>query len=61
MEDEVVITIPWGQIEKLLDGLEKTDKSGLRYPIPFYGCTYDPRFGVPGKYQNVINKFCEGQ
>lgn len=59
MEDELVITIPWEQMGKILDGLEKTEKTGLRYPIPFYGSGVDPRSGVPEKYQNVIKKFCE--
>lgn len=52
-EEELVMAIPPGWIDKILKGLDATQKSGIRYPIPYYGCQVDPRAGMPPKYLEV--------
>jgi uncharacterized protein (DUF169 family) len=52
-EEELVMAIPPGWIEKILKGLNATQKSGIRYPIPYYGCQVDPRSGMPPKYLDL--------
>jgi len=54
-EEELVIAIPPGSIAKILRGLEATQKNGIRYPIPFFGCQADPRSGMPPKYLEILN------
>ncbi len=49
-EEELVIALPIPQIDKILKGLERTQKSGIRYPIPYYGCQADPFSGMPERY-----------
>lgn len=49
-EDELAMAIPPRAIDKILKGLEATQKSGIRYPIPYYGCQVDPAPGMPPKY-----------
>ncbi|MBU7006773.1 DUF169 domain-containing protein [Phosphitispora fastidiosa] len=56
MEDELVIALPKHYIAKLMEGLERTERSGIRYPIPFYGVTVDPGPGMPPKYQSYLNR-----
>ncbi len=55
-EEELVIAIPVQQIEKILKGLEATQRSGIRYPIPFFGCQVDPRPGMPQKYLDLMKQ-----
>lgn len=55
-EEELVIAIPPQAIDKILKGLEATQKSGLRYPIPYYGCQVDPRAGMPQKYLDLMKE-----
>lgn len=54
-EDELVIALPPQTINKILKGLEGTQRSGIRYPIPFYGCQVDPKSGMPQKYLDLMN------
>lgn len=55
-EDELVIAIPSPLIDKILKGLESTQRSGIRYPIPYYGCQVDPSAGLPPKYIELMKK-----
>jgi len=55
-EEELVIAIPSQAIDKILRGLEATQKSGIRYPIPYYGCQVDPRSGMPQKYLDLMKQ-----
>lgn len=43
-DDEVVMAIPGAQLTGLVDGLEKTHRTGIRYPIPTY-LRYQPEVG----------------
>jgi len=54
-EDELVIAIPPASIDKILKGLEATQRSGIRYPIPYYGCQVDARSGMPPKYLEILD------
>lgn len=54
-EDELVMAIPTSSIDKIFKGLDATQKSGIRYPIPYYGCQADPTFGMPTKYLEVMS------
>ncbi|MFX1463909.1 MAG: DUF169 domain-containing protein [Promethearchaeota archaeon] len=42
-DSEVMFSIPKSKLEIVIDGLEKTHKAGLRYPIPKY-MNYNPGF-----------------
>ena len=53
-EDELVMAIPPGSMDKILKGLDGTQRSGIRYPIPYYGCQVDPSSGMPPKYLELI-------
>jgi len=55
-EEELVMAIPSHQIEKILKGLEGTQRSGIRYPIPFFGCQVDPKPGMPQKYLDLMKE-----
>lgn len=55
-EEELVIALPPRMIDKILKGLESTQRSGIRYPIPFYGCQVDPRSGMPQKYLDLMKQ-----
>jgi uncharacterized protein (DUF169 family) len=50
LEDELVMALPGKGIEKILEGLEAVYRSGIRYPIPYFGCQTDPTSGLPPKY-----------
>lgn len=50
LEDELVIALPAKGIEKILEGLEATQRSGIRYPIPYFGSQTDPTAGLPPQY-----------
>jgi len=39
-----------------LEGLESTQKTGIRYPIPFFGCQADPMPGMPQKYRDLAEE-----
>ena len=55
-EEELVIAIPPQDIDKILKGLEATQKSGLRYPIPYYGCQVNVMGGMPQQYLNLMKQ-----
>lgn len=55
-EEELVIALPTQAIDKILKGLEATQKSGIRYPIPYYGCQVDPSWGMPPKYIELMKQ-----
>ncbi len=55
-EDELVMAIPPHAIDKILKGLEATQKSGIRYPTPYHGCQVDPRSGMPPKYFETMDE-----
>lgn len=50
-DDEMAFTVPWGKVGELLEGLEGTQKGGIRYPIPSF-LTYEP--GMPRKYEELL-------
>jgi hypothetical protein len=50
------MAIPPGWIDKILTGLDGTQKSGIRYPIPNYGCQVDPSWGMPPKYIELMKQ-----
>lgn len=50
-DDEMAFTLPWGKVGELVDGLEGTQKGGIRYPIPSF-LTYEP--GMPRKYEELL-------
>lgn len=41
-EDELLIALPLGYLPKVIDGLGKLHRNGLRYPIPPLGVRSDP-------------------
>lgn len=51
-DDEMAFTLPWHKIGELIEGLEGTQKGGIRYPIPSF-LTYEP--GMPKKYQELLD------
>ncbi|MCD6358569.1 MAG: DUF169 domain-containing protein [Dehalococcoidia bacterium] len=53
-EEELIMALPPGYIDTLLKGLEALDKTGIRYPIPFYGAQADLISGFPPNYQEEI-------
>ena len=49
MDTDLIATIPFGIIDEIIEGMEKTHKAGTRYPIPFQLST--PKFFVKLKKQ----------
>lgn len=41
-DDEIVIALPPGELERAISGLKELYKIGMRYPISFIGPTLDP-------------------
>jgi len=54
----MAFTLPWSRIGELLEGLEGTDKGGVRYPIPNY-LRYQPEF--PPTYQKLQKLWEDGE
>ncbi|MDQ6781008.1 MAG: DUF169 domain-containing protein [Candidatus Eremiobacteraeota bacterium] len=50
-DEEMAFTIPWSRVGELLEGLEGTQKGGVRYPIPSF-LTYEP--AMPKKYEELL-------
>ena len=50
MEDELLMATPPGHLPKMIEGMERLSRNGLRYPIPQYGVTIDVREGMSGSY-----------
>jgi uncharacterized protein (DUF169 family) len=49
-DDEMAFTIPGGKIDELIEGLEATQRNGIRYPIPSF-LRYTGTF--PDKYNKM--------
>ncbi len=49
-DHEMAFTIPWSKVPELIEGLEGTYKSGVRYPVPHF-LRYTPEF--PPAYQKL--------
>lgn len=56
-DTEMAFTIPASKIQKVVDGLEGTQKGGVRYPIPKY-LRYTPWF--PDHYNRMFELWDEG-
>lgn len=55
-DDELVFSIPRGQLESVVEGVEVTHKRGVsRIPTPFFGLRIEPEF--PKRYQELA-EFC---
>jgi uncharacterized protein (DUF169 family) len=52
-EEELVIAIPSGQMEKVLNGLAGLHKRGVRYPIPYSGPQFDVCSKLPPLYLDI--------
>jgi uncharacterized protein (DUF169 family) len=50
MEDELLMATPPQHLPKMIEGMERLSRNGLRYPIPQYGVTIDVREGMSGSY-----------
>lgn len=50
-ESEMVMAFPPRYISKILDGLKKLSKNGMRYPITCYGVQQDVRDGMGVSYK----------
>jgi uncharacterized protein (DUF169 family) len=48
-DTDLIATIPFGIINEIIDGMEKTHKAGTRYPIPYQLST--PKYFVKLKKQ----------
>ena len=49
-DDEVVIALPPGELERAISGLKELQKIGFRYPISFIGPLLDPTPMLTGIY-----------
>ena len=49
MDTDLIASIPFGIIDEIIEGMEKTHKAGTRYPIPFQLST--PKFFIKLKKQ----------
>lgn len=56
-DHEMAFTIPWAMVPDLLEGLEGTQKGGIRYPIPNF-LRYQAEF--PATYQKLQKLWDEG-
>lgn len=50
LEDELLMAIPPKFLPKVIEGLARLSKNGLRYPIPQYGIQSDARAGLSASY-----------
>jgi hypothetical protein len=48
-DTDLIASIPFGIVDEIIEGMEKTHKAGTRYPIPFQFST--PKFFVKLKKQ----------
>ena len=51
-DDEMVMAIPAGYMEKIVEGLEGLYARGIRYPISLFGAQVDPSPGLLSAYGN---------
>jgi dephospho-CoA kinase len=57
-DDEMVMAVPAGMMEKALRGMEHLYRKGVRYPISFAGAQADPSPAFPEVYKG-LNKIIE--
>lgn len=50
LDEEMAIAFPPRYLPKMLDGLNKLSRNGLRYPAAFYGVQHDAREGLAKNY-----------
>ncbi|MBC5826024.1 MAG: DUF169 domain-containing protein [Candidatus Eremiobacteraeota bacterium] len=50
-DDEMAFSFPWTKAEDIVEGLEGTQRGGIRYPIPTF-LTYEP--SMPKKYEELL-------
>ena len=49
----MVMGLPLESIDKVVEGLEQTEKSGIRFPIPYFGTQAGTLAGLPEKYRKL--------
>ena len=52
-DDEMVMAVPAGMMEKALRGMEQLYRKGVRYPISFAGAQIDPSPAFPEVYKGL--------
>ena len=55
-DDEMAFAIPYGEVDKLLSGLEFTDRAGLRYPVTPYLRFHTE---MPDTYQALMKELAD--
>lgn len=55
-DDEVVIALPPGELERAISGLKELHKVGLRYPISFMGPSLDPSPILTRAYPMMVQR-----
>ncbi len=55
-DDEIVIALPPGELERAIFGLKELSKVGLRYPISFVGPSLDPSPRLARAYPSVYRR-----
>ncbi len=55
-DDEIVIALPPGELERAMSGLKALHKVGFRYPISFVGPSLDPTPGLARYYPSVYKR-----
>lgn len=54
-DHEMIMAVPAGKLAALVDGLEKTHRTGVRYPIPAY-MRYEPEVGFSLPLADIFQK-----
>jgi uncharacterized protein (DUF169 family) len=52
LDDELLMALPPAYLPKVIAGMERLSRNGLRYPIPPYGIQSDARAGLGVSYGN---------
>jgi hypothetical protein len=50
MDDELLMAIPPSYLPRVIEGMDRLSRNGLRYPIPQYGINNDVRAGMAVSY-----------
>jgi uncharacterized protein (DUF169 family) len=50
LDEELVLALPPGLVEKAIQGMHKLSAIGLRLPIPFHGAEHDPKSALALAY-----------